>query len=234
MKGESITVAIPTHCRSEMLSESFQHVLGDPRVREIVISDDCSQDGSFERIVAQYTGYPKVQIHRNKKNIDCYRNKRQAVELATSAWVVLFDDDNVIKPDYLDTLFRLPVWDPKTIYCPDWAMPHFNYTAFAGHQVDRRSVGRFMAASNYRTALNTANYFVNRAVYLETWDGSKDPVTADSMFHAYNHLVKGGRIIVVAGLRYLHRIHEGSHYKKNLKRTGDFGRRIELMLRSLR
>lgn len=231
-----ISIAIPTHCRFQLLLESFQNVILDPRVREIVISDDCSRDGSFERLVGHFgkDRESKVKIYRNKSNVDCYRNKRQAVELATSEWVILFDDDNVIRKNYLDVLYNLPVWDERTLYCPDHAQPHFNYTAFAGQTFDRKNVASFLTRPHFKTALNTANYFFNRASYLEVWDGSVDPVTADSLFHAYNWLVWGGKIIVVPGLRYFHRVHEGSHYKRNFKRTGDFAHRLDTKLRLLK
>lgn len=230
----TISIAIPTHCRFQMLLESFKDVIDDPRVREIVVSDDCSSDGSFEKLLSHFAGHQKVKVFRNKSNFDCYRNKRQAIELATSEWVILFDDDNILNRAYLDTIYKIPRWDPKTIYCPDWAQPHFNYTRFAGYRVTRKNLSHFLTLPHFKTALNTANYFVHRQGYLDVWDGTVDPVTADSLFHAYNWLVAGGEIIIVPGLRYFHRVHEGSHYKRNLKRTGDFALRLGYKLQILR
>lgn len=235
-----ISISIPTHCRPEMLTESFREVLDDERIREVAISDDCSPDGSYQTIVEKWRKHPKVVLSRNKSNVDCYRNKRQAVELSTSEWTILLDDDNIIGPDYLDALWKLPEWDPNVIYCPDFAKPHFNYTAFAGHLIDRTNVGIWMSqrkvpgSSEFKTALNTCNYFVHRESYLSVWNGSIDPLTADTMFHAYNWLESGRSIFIVPGLRYQHRIHKGSHYARNHKRTGEFAHQIERKLRELR
>lgn len=237
---ESISLAIPTYCRPGWLAECFSAVKDDPRIREIVISDDCSSDGSFDLLVSQFSALQKVRLYRNKSNLDCYRNKRQAVELATSEWVILFDDDNVLGKDYLDAIYRLPSWDPKTIYCPDFAKPFFNYMRFAGHTVDRTNVARFLNLPKVRglpefdTTLNTANYFLHRQSFLEAWSGSIDPVTADTIFHAYNWLNRGGKFFVVPNMRYIHRVHDGSHYKNNRKRTGNLAARIIQKLKALR
>lgn len=233
LKGTTIGIAIPTYCRQTWLEESFRHVLADPRISEIVISDDCSRDGSFEHTRAAFAGHAKVMVHQNPRNLDCYRNKHQAVELTTSPWVILLDDDNVIKPDYLDTLFALPAWDPRVIYCPDYAQPHFNYTLFAGQLINRNNLKRFLLVPHYKTNLNTCNYFIHRESYLKTWDGSVDPLSADTMFHAFNWFKSGGGFYIVPGLRYLHRVHEGSHYKRNFKRARQFTEQLELKLRTL-
>jgi glycosyltransferase involved in cell wall biosynthesis len=229
-----ISIAIPTYCRAKMLHESFDRVIGDARIREVVVSDDFSQDGSFESNLSAFKNLPQVKIYRNKENVDCYANKRQAMEHVTSEWSILFDDDNILEPDYIDRIFNLGLWDPNTLYCPDWARPHFNYTTFAGQLITRRNVARFMTMNHFRTALNTCNYFVNRQSFLEVWDGSVNPHTADSLFQAYNWLKAGKRIMIVPGLRYFHRVHEGSHYKRNLKKTGTFAHEIEQKLRMMK
>jgi glycosyltransferase involved in cell wall biosynthesis len=240
MSKAPISISIPTHCRPEMLVESFAQVLDDERVREVAISDDCSPDDSFARLVAMWEGHPKVKLFRNKKNLDCYRNKRQAVECATSDWTILLDDDNVIGPDYLDRLWELPAWDTNVIYCPDLAHPHFNYRRFAGQVISRINVAHFMTMphrkgeTEFRTALNTCNYFFHRQTYLSRWSGDVDPVTADTMFHAFNWLRAGGFLIFVQGMQYIHRIHSGSHYKNNWRRTGNFAQQIENQLKQMR
>lgn len=231
-----ISLAIPTFNRFELLIECITPVLNDPRVREIVLSDDVSNNGSFEKLLARFDKHDKVKLYRNKTNQDCYRNKRQAVELATSEWVVLFDDDNVITPNYLDTIFRLGAWQPNTIYAPDFAQPSFNYTRFSGKLFNRRNVAAHLSAPHFKCALNTCNYFVNRQEYLVVWNGSVDPNTADSMFMAYNWFNSGRQLYFVPELRYFHRIHAGSHYQRNSKKRGQhlFVRELEVLLARLR
>lgn len=234
MAKEPVSLAIPTHNRFGLVLECLGPVLADQRIGEVVLSDDCSTDGSFERLLSRFGSHPKVRLYRNKQNVDCYFNKRMAVELASLPWVILFDDDNVIKPDYLNTIFSLPDWDRNTVYCPEWAQPHFDYRKYSGLLIDRASVSRYMFHSSFKTALNTCNYFVNRDAYLEVWDGSRNPYTADSIFQVYNWLRSGKRLLIVRGLRYFHRVHPGSHFKRNNKKTGGFAKEIEAALMRMR
>lgn len=230
---KSISLAIPTHNRYEMVLECIADVVDDARISEIVLSDDCSGNGSFEKLVANYSRHPKIRLFRNKRNLDCYFNKQQAVERTTSEWCILFDDDNILTKAYLDALFRWE-WDPLTIYAPEYAEPAFNYTRFAGKTFSRRNVAMHLLLPHFKCMLNTCNYFVNRQAYLEVWDGSVNPHTADSIYQAHNWFVSGRKMFVVPGLRYFHRVHDGSHYKMNNKKTGQFAKDLERRLALLR
>jgi glycosyltransferase involved in cell wall biosynthesis len=228
-----ISLAIPTHNRYEMVLECIADVVDDPRVGEIVLSDDCSDNGAFEQLVLLYEHHPKVRLFRNKRNLDCYFNKQQAVERTTLEWCVLFDDDNILTKSYLDKIFSWE-WDPMTVYVPEFAEPHFNYTKFAGRTFSRRNVAANLALPHFKCMLNTCNYFVHRQSYLEVWDGSVNPHTADSTFQVFNWLASGRKLFVVPGLRYFHRVHAGSHYRANHKKTGQFGKDLEKRLALMR
>lgn len=229
-----ISLAIPTHNRFEMVLECVADVIDDPRIDEIVLSDDCSDNGSFEKLVAHFTGHPKVRLYRNKRNLDCYFNKQQAVERSSNQWCILFDDDNILTRSYLDTLYSVPEWNPQTVYCPDWAQPHFDYRRFSGWRLTKNNIAGHMRIPHFKCALNTCNYFVNRHAYLSVWDGSVNPHTSDSMFQLYNWLKSGRDIKFLTGLRYFHRIHPGSHYRTNHKKTGSFAKELEQRLATLR
>lgn len=221
-----ITLALTNFNRTELLFESFRDVLEDPRVSEIVIVDDCSDPTVFNTIAWFTKEYPKVKLFRNEVNLDCYRNKREAVEKATNEWVILFDSDNIMSRKYIDRIENLVMagLNEKTLYNPSFALPHFNFTRYAGQIFNRRNVANFIDQSAFSTMLNAMNYFVNRTEYLKVWDGSIDPVTSDSLYQNYNWLKSGNSIYVVPELEYYHRVdaHNGeeeSHYKQNNKRT---------------
>ena len=229
-----IALAVPHFNRPDFLQACLHNVLEDPRVAEIVVSDDCSQPSDYRKVLDLFGWVKKIRIFRNAKNQDCYRNKKLAVERATLPWVILFDDDNVMPKAYVDTLFALPAWHEDTVYCPEFAEPHFDYRAFAGLKVSRTSVARLCPRPNFFTALNTANYFFHRPTWLSVWDGMVDPHTADSIYQAYRLLDAGKKLAIVPGLRYFHRVHSGSHYKQNVHLTGDFARQVEQKLKEMR
>lgn len=229
-----VSLAITHFNRLPLLKECIAKVHNDPRVGEIVISDDCSTDGSFRKMWREFASDSKIKLFQNKENLDCYFNKQKAVERATSEWVILFDSDNVLPLSYLDAIFAIEKWDPKIVYCPEYAEPHFDYRSFASKIIDRRNVAQFMIKPRFNNFLNTANYFVNRAAYLEVWDPTVNPYTADSIYQLYNWLVKGKRILCLQGMRYFHRVHKDSHYKLNSHKTGKLPKLLEDKLRALR
>lgn len=218
-----ISICLTNFNREQLLYESIEQVIDDPRISEIVISDDCSEYGLYERVVDHYKAYPKVKIYRNEKNLDCYLNKHKAVSLATNEWVILFDSDNVLTIDYLDKLEYENV-DEGVLFQPSFAKPNFDFTSFEDLRIAKNNVHRYMMMHQFQTMLNANNNFFNRKEWLKVFDSTVDPVTSDSIYQNYRWLEAGNSIYVVPGLHYEHRVskhgkEEGSHYVKNNRRT---------------
>lgn len=216
-----ISLCLTNYNRTDLLYDSFHQVIGDDRINEIVISDDCSQVELYNTVMWQFKSIDKVKVYRNEKNLDCYLNKRRAVELASNKWVILFDSDNLLTKEYIDRVENLMVagLNEKTVYQPEFAKPHFNFSHLAGKSLTKNNISEWIDSGNTATMLNAMNYFVNRDEYLRIFDYSIDPVTSDSIYQNYNWLKSGNSIYIVPGLEYEHRVHNGSHYQQNLRRT---------------
>jgi glycosyltransferase involved in cell wall biosynthesis len=193
--------------------------LNDERISEIIISDDCSAMDVYQTIIWKYNGIDKVKISRNEQNLDCYRNKKRAIELASNEWVIIFDSDNILTKKFVDTIFSQHEWNRTWAYTPDFAKPHFDFRALDGVALSHNNIASYLPNGNCGTMLNAMNYFVNRNEYLRVWNGNIDPVTSDSIFQNYNWLKAGNSIYITPGLEYEHRVHSGSHYQQNQKRT---------------
>jgi glycosyltransferase involved in cell wall biosynthesis len=213
-----ISLCITTYNRTDLLYESFRQVLNDDRISEIVIVDDHSDESIWQTIFWQYNGVPKVKLYRNEKNLDCYRNKREAVSKASNEWVIVWDSDNVMTKEYVDAVYK-EKWLNTLILQPAFAKPNFDFYPFAGNYYSKENASSWDLSGTFQTMLNAMNYFVNRDEYLRVWDGSIDPVTSDSIYQNYNWLKAGNSIYVVPGLEYEHRVHQGSHYQNNVRRT---------------
>lgn len=231
---KTVSVAVPVYNRFQMLKECLQEVLTDDRIDEIVVVDDCSQDIYWKQIQEWAEKHHKVKIFRNNVNLDCYRNKRQAVSHCTNDHVILFDSDNLLSKAYVDKIFEQAPWNEKTVYCPTFAMPHFDYTSLDGQIVSKATVKHFIHSDTFKTACNTANYLVPRQGYLDCFDPTVDPHTADSIFMAYRFLSRGYLLAFIKGLHYYHRVHDGSHYKNNVHKTGKFASKVEAFLKALK
>lgn len=229
-----ISLCIPNFNRVDMVLEAFEKVYNDERISEIIISDDHSDRATYYELESLIKFLPKVKMFRNEVNVDCHRNKRISIELATNDWCVLLDSDNIINTDYLDNLFTRK-WFDDIIYTPSFASPHFDFRAFEKLTVVKYNVAKWIDEPMFETMLNACNYFVNRKEYLKTWPGSKDPVTSDSIFFCLNWLERGNKIWVVPGQTYEHRVHPGSHYQNNVARTPNgFHQEILHKLRELK
>lgn len=217
----NISVCFTNYQRTNLLYEAVSPFLDDPRVNEIIISDDCSTTETIIMNDLSFKDYSKVKIHVNAVNKDCYLNKKQSVELASNEWVALLDSDNIFSKGYIDRLENLVVagLNENHIYQPEFAKPHFNFQHLAGELINRSNVSYFMERGNTGTMLNAANYFFNAKKWLSVFDTSIDPVTSDSIYQNYNWLNAGGGIYIVPGLEYTHRVHSSSHYQNNVRRT---------------
>lgn len=227
-----ISLVIPNYNRVDMLLQSFEKVYNDERISEIIVSDDHSEAGVYYELEKLFAHLPKVKMFRQDINVDCYLNKRQAVELATNDFVILFDSDNILGTDYLDRVFEHE-WEADTILAPYFAKPHFDYRAFGNLVISKNNVASLMKEKMFSTLLNTCNYFVCRKQYLNFFDDSVDPVTSDSEYFNYCWLAGGNKIKVVAGMEYFHRVHDESHFKINNRRTNGFDQIVKEKLLAL-
>lgn len=213
-----ISLCVTNFNREILLFQAIEQVLDDDRVSEIIISDDCSDYELYKRVVEHYNPYNKVKVSRNDTNMDCFRNKHKSVTLAKNSRVIVWDSDNVMTKQYIDVICGFSEY--KTIaFQPSFARPHFDFRKFAGEHVNKTNLHRFINDSNFTTLLNAMNYCVNRDEYLSVWDGTVNPVTSDSIWQNYCWLKAGNSIHIVPGLEYDHRVHNGSHYQQNNKRT---------------
>lgn len=228
-----VSLAIPNWNRTDMLLESFEKVYSDDRISEIIISDDHSDKEVYHELEKLFALMPKVKMFRNDINLDCYRNKHRAIELATNKWVIIFDSDNILGKDYVDKLYSFYDWRDDFIYAPSFAKPNFDYRQFNNCTISSKNVSKYVEMNMFMTCLNTFNFFINRKRYLQVWDGSINPITSDSEYFNYCWLKSGGFIRIEDGLEYFHRVHDESHFKKNNHLTGNLSNEIKKQLMEL-
>lgn len=211
MEIRKVSICVPTWNRFDFTTKCFEQVLNDERVGEIVITDDCSDDGSFEALREFYSKNDKVNIYRNDSRKKVHGNKHQSIRQATHDWCILFDSDNTLTKDYLDVIFSFD-WESDTFYQPSFAMPNFDYRHLVG-TYDKNNIKQHIHLPLFECMLNTQNFFINRNNYLSTWENKDEINGADSIFFNYLWLNKGFKIKVVEGLHYDHLVHRGSFYE---------------------
>ena len=231
----TVSLAIPTFQREDLLFESFANVYDDPRISEIIIVDDASDLELFNRVKEKCDKLSKVRLFRNIFNIDCYRNKHRAFSFINNEYGILLDSDNVITKEYLDAIYAIPEWNAKTILQPVFAKPAFDFRQYSGLTLTKENVAHYVD-TNLMTSLNAMNFFINRDEYLKVWDGSVDAGSSDSIYFSLCWLKAGNSILMTPNLHYDHRIHEdkSNHYSQNSHKYVEFHNQVMKEIKELK
>jgi glycosyltransferase involved in cell wall biosynthesis len=83
---------------------------------EIIISDDCSPDGTFaviERVVAEYRGPHRVRINRNPMNLGMGAHYQRVLGMAEGRYLVLAAGDDISSPSRVEEVAALAAQDPE-------------------------------------------------------------------------------------------------------------------------
>ena len=84
---------------------------------EIVLSDDCSTDGTFEimkEMAANYYGPHKIKLNRNEQNLGITRHMNKAyLELATGEIIIAAHGDDVSTPDRTQVMTEFLLNNPE-------------------------------------------------------------------------------------------------------------------------
>jgi len=248
--NEKITVAIPYYNRSNIINETLNNILDDDRVSEIIINDDCSSDDDFSKLndYIKSLNNSKIKIYRNAKNLGSFYNKLETMKKCTNEWVYLLDSDNYLYEDSLDSLYILD-WDRKVAYYPSGLFANGNsepYNRCHGNWAHDRYCGDkefdFDDAANmlrtipgFEGLLNAGNCFINSIQYIETCnkylteieEPNFNSFASDGIFFNYLWLIDDGKMKVVSGLNYFHRIHGGSSWSNSANESNNVSARLK-------
>lgn len=109
MADASPTVSILLLCYKDacFIREALAGALAQTVPCEIIVSNDCSNDGTFElvqEIVAQYRGPHRVSVRCNERNLGVAGHINAAVPLTTGDIVVMMAGDDVSYPHRVATI----------------------------------------------------------------------------------------------------------------------------------
>jgi len=216
---QPLTIVVTSFNRYELTIKSFEKVIDDNRISEILIVDDASTDGSGKRLAQHFFRHPKVKVIIQAENRTMQLNKADAVFFATNDWVILLDSDNEISTGYIDALEqheKLYRFNEGTIYAPVRALPNFIYDRFEGITIDASNVRFYVGLPYFGAMINTCNYLVHRETYLENFQFDKDIKGVDTAAHFLRHLTNKGKFHVVENLEYFHAISKDSEFMKDV------------------
>jgi glycosyltransferase involved in cell wall biosynthesis len=218
-----LTVAIPTMKRFSFLEKSIPQYLDNPLITAVVICDETGEDVK----AIQQKGWgknPKLRLHVNPKRLGVYGNKRRCMELAVTDWVAILDSDNIFPEAFFETL--LDVWkdegaNQKTIYAASENIRVFLKSGeseertrhFTGMRILKNNWNQVLKTQAWNFLLNDGNWIGHKSL-LEAWPElrEEDVIGTDSIRIMRGFIEKGWTLYLVPGLRYIHTVHDGSHW----------------------
>jgi glycosyltransferase involved in cell wall biosynthesis len=104
-----VTFALFAYNQERFIAEAVSGALSQTySPLEIIISDDCSTDGTFKIIqeqVAEYSGPHEVRLNRNERNVGFGPHVNRVMALARGALVVVGAGDDVSLPQRVERLY---------------------------------------------------------------------------------------------------------------------------------
>lgn len=106
-----LTIAIPTYNRSRYLAENLAQLRSEvssvvPGSVEILVSDNCSPDGTPSVVYDAIASGLSIRYVRNETNVGWALNFVQCFDLATGKYVLLLGDDDLLVDGALALLMR--------------------------------------------------------------------------------------------------------------------------------
>ena len=73
----------------------------------MVVGDDCSTDGTYEKALEAARGHEGIKVHQNEQRLYCADNYQKMLEMATGEICGVLDGDDVIAPHAMDRINHL-------------------------------------------------------------------------------------------------------------------------------
>lgn len=102
-----LTIAIPTYNRKEFLKKNLDNlnrIIVELKAEDIVgllVSDNCSTDGTSEMFSDNIDWNIRVRYHKNNENIGPMRNTANLFGIVDTDYMLLLGDDDFISAEYL-------------------------------------------------------------------------------------------------------------------------------------
>ena len=101
--GKKISVCLLTYNHVEVIESTLKSILDQTLSGyEIIVSDDCSNDGTWERILALTAADARIKAVRTPYNIGMANNANFAVKQCDRPYIALLHHDDLYRKDLLE------------------------------------------------------------------------------------------------------------------------------------
>ena len=105
MGKKTVSVVMCTYNGEKYLREQMDSILAQTYpIHDIIVSDDCSTDGTMNILQEYATKFPFIKVHRNTRNKGCNQNFHDIIE----DYIAISDQDDIWFPKKIGTEENCP------------------------------------------------------------------------------------------------------------------------------
>lgn len=108
MKRKLVSILIPVYMRADLAMEAIDCALSqDYDNLEIIVGDNCSTDGTYEKLCAKYGDNSKVILFQNEKNLGAVGNWERCLARAKGDYVKFLWSDDLMAENFISKAVSL-------------------------------------------------------------------------------------------------------------------------------
>ena len=113
MIGQSrdVAVIIAAYNSGRTIGRAVRSALSQDEVREVIVVDDASGDGTVEAAKAADDGSDRLTIMQQEDNRGPAAARNRAIDASRSPYIAVLDADDYLLPNRFGRVFRIPGWD---------------------------------------------------------------------------------------------------------------------------
>lgn len=190
---------------------------------EIIFSDDCSTDKTFEimqNIVAHYTGPHKIILNRNENNLGIGGHVNRCMQLSHGELIVIAAGDDISLPERTSEIYKAWIDSGKTAFSFESSRVDINES---GDIINRPSLTFLPQEHQLRHFSKTLQSYVLGACHAwhrKVFDvfGPLPNITMEDVAIPPRAMLLG-RVVRIDKVLVKYRVHESNIYISNRKRT---------------
>lgn len=107
-KNNVITVAIPIFNGADLIINRIENIINNTQLKlDIIISDNCSTDKTYEICVKLKSKYNNIRLYRQNKNIGVIENFKFLLDNSHNEYFIFAAVDDTWEENHIDNLYNI-------------------------------------------------------------------------------------------------------------------------------